>query len=151
MKKTDTVRAMGYKAIIAEATKKGFVQTLRNNRPVRVTCGACKEHADATFGAGNYPFWAKTQNAIIFTDEFSTVHACPCGHRVWFTKDADKAPSASPVIATPQKELRYCKTEGCDVILPKERKAYCYKCRPLKKVAKSTDDAKEAVSSSIQM
>lgn len=49
--------------------------------------------------------------------KYEKIYACTCGWRMLFSKR----------IKTIKK---ICKTEGCNVILPKGRDTYCYKCQP---------------------
>ena len=145
MKTTKTTKPASYKEIIKQARKNGYTQLLHNGYPVKVTCEECKKQADKTL-KGKYPFWVQTRNAIIFNNDNFTIHACPCGHRVKFSKNHTKTQSSN-VAAVKIKEKTYCKTNGCNAILPKGRKSYCYKCRPPQKQSTKVTTEKEDKSS----
>lgn len=144
--KTATAIKMTYKTIIGEAIAKGFKQTIRNKVPVMVTCDVCHKEATIVFGDTKFPIWANTRKAIIFTSGKITVHACPCGHRKQFINEGSVATNTTAKIPKKITKKVYCKTIGCAAILPRERKAFCYRCRPRKSVDQTSTE-KECKSS----
>jgi len=112
--------------IISGAKKAGYYQSKGGQLLVCPDCGAKQVIV----------FLGPKRNPEVKHDK---IYACPCGWRRIFLKTQRKEP-------TKPTTKRICKVDGCNVVLPAERKAYCYKCRPYK--PKNSENKKEAESKS---
>ncbi len=144
--------AMTNGALKANALKTGYKPKYNAGRPLMVICDACKEVAETIIKQQKVLSkkieeipWINVNTAFVLWNvdkDKANIHACPCGWRRIFGAPASK-PSATKATKTSTTKVHAkCKTKGCNAILPKERKSFCYRCRP-KKVAQPPDKKEE--------
>jgi hypothetical protein len=133
--------------IIKAAAEHNYYPNTNQNGYTMATCYDCQQRLIKKYGAGKWRAATKdkkTPNTALVLTNKSTgakVLACPCGFRKSIDPGVNVRKNPVNKTFTPKKPVRKCHTKGCNVILPAERKMFCYKCRP---AAKNVPAKKEA-------